>query len=76
MDERSYSTLEEKREALENKRDRLAMTRIVLSTEDKQFLAQVLREITLSIEVITVMSLYCPIAEIQHVFPAPYVIEK
>ena len=76
MDEKSYSTLEEKRVALENKLDRSVMTRIVFSTEDSQFLVQVLREITFSIEVTTVMSLYCPIGEIQHVFPVRYDIEK
>ena len=76
MDERSYSSLEEKRVALENKLDRSVMTRIVFSTEDSQFLVKVLREITFSIEVTTVMSLYRPIGEIQHVFPVRYVIEK
>ena len=78
MDEGSYSSLEEKRVALENKLDRSVMTRIVFSTEDRQFLVQVLREITFSIEVTTVMSLYCSIGsgEIQHVFPVRYDIEK
>lgn len=64
MDERSYSALEDKRVALENKLDRSIMTRIVFSTEDSNFLVQVVREITFSIEVTTVMSLYCPISEI------------
>ena len=76
MDQRSYSALEEKRMALENKLDRSLMTRIVFSTEDTKFLVQVLREITFSIEVTTVMSFYCPIAEIQHVFPVRYDIGK
>ena len=76
MDERSYSSLEEKRAALENKLDRSVMTRIVFSTEDSQFLVQVLREITFAIEVTTVMSFYCSIAEIQHVFPVRYDIGK
>jgi len=57
MDERPYSALEEKRLALEKKLDRSLMTRIVFSTEDSKFLVQVLREITFSIEVTTVMSL-------------------
>ena len=64
MDEGSYSSLEEKRVVLENRLDRSVMTRIIFSTEDRQFLAQVLREITFSIEVTTVMSLYCPIDQI------------
>ena len=58
MAERSYSALEEQRVALENKVDRSLVTRIIFSTEDSKFLAQVLREITFSIEVTTVMSLY------------------
>lgn len=76
MDERSYSALEDKRLALENKLDRSIMTRIVFSTEDSKFLVQVVREITFSIELTTVMSLYCPISEIQHVFPVRYDIGK
>jgi hypothetical protein len=64
IDERLYSALEDKRAALENKLDRSIMTRIVFSTEDSKFLAQVVREITFSIEVTTVMSFYCPISEI------------
>ena len=58
MAERSYSALEEQRVALENKVDHSLVTRIIFSTEDSKFLAQVLREITFSIEVTTVMSLY------------------
>ena len=76
MDEWSYSAMEEKRAALENKLDRSLGTRIVFSTEDSKFLVQVLREITFSIEVTTVMSLYCPIADIQHVFTVRYDIGK
>lgn len=40
--------------ALENKLERSLATRIVFSTEDTQFIVQVLREITFSIEVTTV----------------------
>ena len=76
MDERSYSSLEERRVALENKLGRSVMIRIVFSTEDSQFLVQVLHEIMFSIEVATVMSLYCPIGEIQGVFPVRYGIGK
>ena len=58
MDERSYSALEEKKVALENKLGRSLVTRTVFSTEDNKFLVQVVREITFAIEVTTVMSLY------------------
>ena len=45
--------------ALEDKLEsRSLVTRIVFSTEDNKFLAQVVREITFAIEVTTVMSLY------------------
>ena len=76
MDERSYSALEDKKVALEDKLEgRSLVTRIVFSTEDNKFLAQVLREITFAIEVTTVMSLYlfsnrwnltCPASSIWH----------
>ena len=52
----SPRTLEEKKVALEKKLDRSLATRVVFSTEDSQFLVQVLREITFSIEVTTVTS--------------------
>jgi len=48
-----HRALEEQRVALENKVDRSLVTRIIFSTEDSKFLAQVLREITFSIEVTT-----------------------
>ena len=54
----SYSSLEEKRVALEKKLDRSLATRIVFSTEDSQFLAQTLDEIRLSIEATTVIFFY------------------
>ena len=69
MDERSYSSLNAKGEVLENKLGRSGVMNFVFSTEDSQFLAKVLRKITFSIEVAMVMSFYCPIGEIQHVFP-------
>ena len=74
MDEKPYRTLEDKKAALENKLpvDRSLGKRIVHSTKDRDFLVQVLREMTRSIDITTVMSLYCPIAEIQHVFPVRY----
>ena len=58
MDEMSYSSLEEKKVALEKKLDRSLATRIVFSTEDGQFLAQIVREMSFSIELTTVMSFY------------------
>ena len=58
MDEMSYSSLEEKRVTLEKKLDRSLATRIAFSTEDSEFLTQILREMTLSIEVTTVASFY------------------
>ena len=72
MDERSYSSLEEKRVAPENKLDRSIMTCMGFSREDSQFLVRVLHEIMFSIEVTTVRSLYSPIGGIQHVFPVRY----
>ena len=58
MDEMSYSSLEEKRVTLEKKLDRSLATRIAFSTEDSEFLTQILREMTPSIEVTTVASFY------------------
>jgi hypothetical protein len=51
------SALEEKKTALDKKLDRSLTTRIIFSTEDSQFVVQVLRDITYSIAVTTVNSL-------------------
>ena len=68
---KSHRALEEKRLALEKKLDRSLATRIVFSTEDNQFLAQVLREITFSIEVTTVTSFHIYVwSEVAHGIPA------
>ena len=72
----STRTLEEKKVALEKKLGRSLATRVVFSTEDSQFLVQVLREITFSIEVTTVTSLsvfkFYLMAEIPHGIPVRY----